>query len=53
MAGLTRTGKGTEVEGKDRNVKIAKILEEHGLDSPQDVRKFLSEEATVKGRLEA
>ena len=32
---------------------MTKILGEHGLDSPQGVRDFFSEEATVKGQLEA
>ena len=36
-----------------RNIQMAKILDEHGIDSPQGVRDFFSEEATVKGQLEA
>ena len=32
---------------------MAKVLDEHGIDSPQWVRDFFSEEATVKGQLEA
>ena len=38
---------------KNRNVKMAEVLGEHGIDSPQGVRDFFSEEATVKGQLEA
>ena len=32
---------------------MAEVLGEHGLESPQGVRDFFSEEATVKGQLEA
>ena len=32
---------------------MAKVLGEHGLDSPEGVRDFFSEEATVKRQLEA
>jgi hypothetical protein len=36
-----------------RDIEMAKVLGEHGLDSPEGVRDFFSEEATVKRQLEA